>query len=69
MKKERPGFSRRMSRQEINECPVRHYEGPVRIVRSKADLSAAIEELREETILGFDTETRPAFTKGRKYPP
>ncbi len=69
MTKERPGFSRRMSRQEINECPVRHYEGPVNIVRSKADLSAAIEELRKETILGFDTETRPAFTKGRKYPP
>lgn len=69
MKKEKPGFSRRMSRQEINQCPIGRYEGPVHVVRSEDDLCRAIKELRNETILGFDTETRPAFTKGQTYPP
>jgi ribonuclease D len=29
----------------------------------------AVAELRGETLLGFDIESRPSFTKGRVYPP
>lgn len=71
MKKEtyRPGFDRRMSKDEINECPIKKYNGPVHLVRSKEELAGAIEQLNKETILGFDTETRPAYKKGQSYPP
>jgi ribonuclease D len=33
------------------------------------DLDAAVRALRREAILGFDTESRPAFRKGESYPP
>jgi len=65
----RNGFDRRMTREEINECPIRKYEGPVRIICKKEDLITAVQELNRETVLGFDTETRPSFVKGQTYPP
>jgi ribonuclease D len=65
----RPGFDRRMTREEINRCPVARWEGPVEVVRSEKQLNRAAEELGRERVLGFDTETRPAFKKGQKYSP
>jgi len=65
----RPGFAQRMTKEEINTCPVRRWEGVVRVVRTPAELSVAVRALAEETILGFDTETRPAYHKGESYLP
>ncbi len=69
MSNPRPGFDRRMTKDEINACPVTRWEGPVELVRSAGELAAAVRALEQESVLGFDTETRPAFTKGRKYSP
>lgn len=66
---ERPGFDRRMTREEINACPVQIFGGPVYIIRSQAELRQAAGELAREDLLGFDTESRPSFTKGESYPP
>ncbi len=66
---ERPGFDRRMSRDEINCLPIRSYEGKIRVVRSGDDFDKAIDELRREKLLGFDTETRPNFKKGQNNLP
>ncbi len=49
--------------------PVRRYEGPIVLVATAADLARATDDLRQEKVLGFDTETRPAFKKGESYPP
>ena len=68
-KTNRPGFDRRMSKDEINDCPLARWEGPVRVVRTKEELSTAMHKLAGDTLLGFDTETRPAYTKGESYPP
>lgn len=65
----RPGFAQRMTKEEINTCPVRRWEGVVHVVRTPAELSQAVHALAEETILGFDTETRPAYHKGESYLP
>ena len=65
----RPGFDRRMTKEEINNCPIRKWNGPVHIIRSSERMINAVEQLSRETILGFDTETRPAFNKGQKYLP
>ncbi|MEA2115805.1 MAG: 3'-5' exonuclease [Thermodesulfobacteriota bacterium] len=65
----RPGFDRRMTKEEINNCPIRKWNGPVHIIRSSERMTHAVEHLRREAILGFDTETRPAFKKGQKYLP
>ncbi|MEN8141843.1 MAG: 3'-5' exonuclease [Thermodesulfobacteriota bacterium] len=63
------GWTRPMTKAEINECPMRGWSGPVTVVSRHAELPAALSALRAETILGFDTETRPAYKKGEHYPP
>jgi ribonuclease D len=49
--------------------PLCRYEGTIHLMNSPAQLPAALEELRCERVLGFDTETRAAFRKGEAYPP
>ncbi len=63
------GFSRRMSKDEINTFPLKRWEGPVRIVASQEQMDAAVIELSQQAFLGFDTETRPAFKKGQHFQP
>ncbi len=59
----------RLDKDGINERPMRRYEGPVHLVRSVPDLASAVRKLETEELLGFDTETRPAFRKGESYLP
>ena len=66
---ERLGFDRRMTKEEINSLPINSYTGKIELIREKTTLAKAILELREETILGFDTETRPNFKKGQNNLP
>jgi len=49
--------------------PIRRYEGKVRLVTTPQDLDHARADFRHEHVVGFDTETRPAFRKGEKYLP
>ena len=63
------GIWQRMTKDEINECPIKNYEGPIHLIHSEDKLSEAVEHLKKESILGFDTETRPAFRKGESYSP
>lgn len=62
------GFRVRMSREEINRLPMRHFTGAIHAVSDEATAREAIASLRRETILGFDTESRPAFRRGESYP-
>lgn len=63
-----PGWER-MQKDEINERPIKKYEGIVHLIRSEAELPEAVRLLEKESLLGFDTETRPAYRKGESYPP
>jgi ribonuclease D len=58
-----------ISREEINELPIRRYEGAVHLVAAPHDLAQAMADIRQESALGFDTETRPAFRAGESYLP
>ncbi|HEX2332975.1 MAG TPA: 3'-5' exonuclease [Burkholderiales bacterium] len=60
---------RAISRDEINAMPIRRWEGEVRVVASPEEAARALAEIRDETVTGFDTETRPAFRPGESYPP
>ncbi len=51
--------------EEINELPIRRYEGEVRLVYTPEQVAAAVKRLSRSKIIGFDTETRPVFKKGR----
>ncbi len=61
--------ARAISRADLNELPVRRYEGPVALVDTPDVLAAAAADIRSERVTGFDTETRPAFSKGESYLP
>ena len=63
------GFHRTISREDIASLPIRRYEGEVCLVAARADLERAMADIRQESVAGFDTETRPAFTKGESYLP
>jgi len=62
-------LQRNVSREEINELPIRRYEGEVRVVAAPHDLAPAMADILQETVVGFDTETRPSFRVGESYPP
>jgi ribonuclease D len=49
--------------------PIRRYEGEVCLVATRSELERALAELRQEDVVGFDTETRPAFRKGETFLP
>jgi ribonuclease D len=53
----------------LNELPVRRYEGPIHFIDTPALLHAARKDILAEAVVGFDTETRPAFRKGERYLP
>jgi ribonuclease D len=58
-----------ISKAEINALPMRQYDGPVELIRTAGDAERIAGELKKETLLGFDTETRPAFRRGESYRP
>ena len=58
-----------ISKAEINELPMKQYDGPIHLCRTPEEAEKAVEILKQEPLLGFDTETRPAFRKGESYDP
>jgi ribonuclease D len=60
---------RAISRTEMANLPIRRYEGEISIVATPQHLEHALADIRRESVVGFDTETRPAFTKGQSYLP
>lgn len=62
-------FLRQISREEMNELPIRRYEGEVHLVETAEGLERAAGDILQETAVGFDTETRPAFRKGESHLP
>ena len=58
-----------MTKEEINSRPLRKYKGRIHLIRRSDRVEQAVVELEKEEVLGFDTETRPAFKVGESYPP
>jgi len=57
-----------ISNDELAELPLSSYEGVIHLIEQPEDMDLAVEYLSRQSILGFDTETRPAFKKGQTYP-
>ena len=51
------------------QLPLRRYEGEVCLVTSPGERARALADIRRESVIGFDTETRPAFKKGESHLP
>lgn len=64
-----PPYAESISKDEVNELHLRRYAGPVELVQDDEACERALKVLGKEKVLGFDTETRPAFRKGESYLP
>jgi len=56
-----------IDKEELAILPLIQFEGEIMLVESKEDYLSSIEYLARQKMLGFDTETRPAFKKGVIY--
>ncbi|MDR2884863.1 MAG: hypothetical protein LBV09_07115, partial [Deferribacteraceae bacterium] len=52
----------------INSLPILRYAGNIEIVSTPYDVDELMRKLRDEPSVGFDTESRPSFVKGKTYP-
>ena len=59
----------KLSKNEINALPLIQYEGDIEILSSRDNIQAAINDLKNYNLIGFDTETKPVFVKGPLNPP
>lgn len=53
-----------ITKEEINELPLGQFEGEIYLVNKAEDVEEVVDFLGTQAILGFDTETKPAFRKG-----
>ncbi|MEA3446188.1 MAG: 3'-5' exonuclease [Bacteroidota bacterium] len=58
-------FQKQITKEEIYELPLKAFDGEVVVIDFHKDVDRVIPEIMKETMLGFDTETKPSFKKGR----
>jgi ribonuclease D len=61
-------YQNEISKEEVAALELIQYEGPIHLIDSREVFDVAIKEIEKEPLLGFDTETRPSFKKGKVYP-
>ena len=62
----KPSSNRQLSitKEQLSKLPTAHFDGNIRVVQTDEQIAEAIADLRDNDIIGFDTETRPSFRKG-----
>ena len=53
-----------MTKETLNSLEVEVFAGEIKLIDSPERIPEACEKLRQSGIIGFDTETKPAFRKG-----
>lgn len=59
-----PKYRENISNEEVNALPVGAFGGQIVVVDTPEAIVLACEYLGAQPVIGFDTETRPSFTKG-----
>ena len=57
----------KLKKEALNDLPKVTYPGKIVVVVSKEETERCVDYLLTQDVLGFDTETRPAFSKGTHY--
>ena len=60
-------FIDKISNEQTALLPAIEFRGEIRIVEDERDIAAACKYLAEQSVIGFDTETRPSFKAGVTY--
>jgi ribonuclease D len=64
-----PLYAKKISKEKLQKLPMRFYDGAIHLIDSGESAQKAVIEIMKESVLGFDTESKPAFSKGEKYLP
>jgi ribonuclease D len=59
-------FQSTITTDELRMLPLESFDGEIHLIDTPAGVRKYMKILQGEEVLGFDTETRPAFKKGRK---
>jgi ribonuclease D len=58
-------FRSTIDKEELKKLPLQAFPGSIHLIDSMAGLKKYLPALKAEKVIGFDTETRPSFRKGR----
>ena len=61
-------FAENIQNEEINELPMYQFGGGIFLIDTFEKLDHYLPLLKDQKILGFDTETKPSFKKGENNP-
>jgi ribonuclease D len=61
-------FQNEISREEVEVLELIQYEGPIHVIESTEQFYREIGRIERNPLLGFDTETKPSFKKGKINP-
>jgi ribonuclease D len=57
-------FATSITKEELRLLPTGQFKGRIQLIESITQVAQACSNLMQEQVLGFDTETKPAFKKG-----
>ena len=58
-------FREKITKEELTDLPLKWFEGKIVVVNRPEQVKYVAEKLKEHRVIGFDTETRPSFKKGK----
>lgn len=61
-------FPKKITKDEILVLPELKFQGKIHVISTPDQVQKAVNYLVKEPVLGFDTETKPAFKKGQYFP-
>ena len=59
-------YAHTITKEEVEELPMEKFEGRIFVLTNEKDANRAVAYLERYPVLGFDTETRPNFRRGRR---
>ena len=63
---ENNGYAETISEEELGKCELSWFRGEIVLIEDMAAFNETFPRLVGSTVLGFDTETKPSFKKGKK---
>ena len=61
-------FQSEITKEEVAELDLIQFDGPITLIQNEEEFRREYKAISSQPILGFDTETRPSFKKGKMYP-
>jgi len=61
-------FQNEITKEEVDGLKLIQFDGPIHVIESSQQLDDEMDRIERHGLLGFDTETKPSFKKGKVHP-